>query len=306
MTRDIGPKCVCYNLAEVQEATNHLDRASIMPLKGNDNGVWKEITNHVGVYNNSKGRFCTTVAPHYNLIQHKEYFDGFAAAMDRLSLKYTMTIRSSGNKAFADIEFEGRNIKFEKLDEEFTTGIRLANSYDKTCGLFIAPRLTRLACTNGMILTRIEKTLSVKHHTKILKEIESFIENRLNQIVVQDYELQNWVASSMKDSIEWMTACKIISKLFNQRLHMEKILSELGISIVEIEDKKTKKKSITYVWDDNKNKKNKLNRWQLYNAVTSYLTHGEHITPHIESLFHQRAERLLITPLAKIKVKRGF
>ena len=79
-----------------------------------------------------------------------------------------MTLKYSGNRAFADIEFKDMNIKFDKLDEEFTTGLRLANSYDKTSGLIAAPRFTRLACLNGMILTRSQKIVSIKHTQKVI------------------------------------------------------------------------------------------------------------------------------------------
>ena len=58
------------------------------------------------------------------------------------------------------------------------------------------------------------------------------------------------------------------------------------------------------MWDDDKNKKDKLTRWELYNAITRYLTHGEQMTPHIEDLFHRRAEKMLITPLKKMPLAK--
>jgi len=290
---------VCNSSAEVQQATDNLDKATMCPLKVDVRGVVKDVDNFRGIFNVSKGKFCAAVVPYYNLVGHKQYFDSFAIALDRLGLTYSMTIKQSGNRAFADIEFTGRNLKFDKLDEEFTTGIRLVNSYDKSTGLYVMPRFTRLACTNGMILTRNEKTVSIKHHSKMVKEIESFIEKRLALIIEQDQELNKWVSTSMKDSVEWNICSKIIEKLFKQIKHREEILKRLGISIIQVTDKKTKKKSVSYVLDD-KTKKKKITRWDAYNAITHYLTHGEHITPHIENLFHKQAEKLLVTPFAKM------
>ena len=271
-----------------------------MPLKIDDGGVIKDVKKFRGVDNITKGEMCASVVPYYTLIQHKEYFNGFAEALNRLNLNYTMKISSSGNRAFADIEFKDRNIKFDKLNEEFTTGIRLVNSYDKSTGLHLMPRFTRLACANGMILTRTEKTVSIKHHSKLVRELEGFIEKRLNLIIAQDNKLQTWVSGSMKDSIEWRTTCGIIEKLFGQMKHREEILKNLGISVITVEDKKSKKKGVQYVWDDKEKKKDKFNRWEVYNAITRYLIHGEHITTHIESLFHKQAEKVLTTPLAKL------
>ena len=97
-----------------------------------------------------------------------------------------------------------------------------------------------------------------------------------------------------------MFCCKLIEKMFPWFKHREAVLKKVGISCIEVEDKKTKKKSITYVWDDKTKMKAKLTRWELYNAITSYVTHGEHISPNIESVFQGYAEKLLITPLIKM------
>lgn len=295
----------CENLEQVQEATSKLDIAKKVPLKLDDGGVIKDVDNFYGIYNVSKGQMCAAVIPHYNLVQHKEYIDGFAEAMERLNMKYSMEITQVGNKMIADIEFPDRNIKLKELNEEFTSGIRLMNSYDKSTGIFIIPRFKRLACLNGMVVTESEKTLSIKHHAKIAKEIESFIEKRLNLIIDKNDDLKAWVSGSMEDSKEWKICCKIVEKLFKQIKHREEILKRLGIGIV-INTEKDGKKSISYVWNDEKSKKKKFTRWEIYNAVTNYLSHGEQITPHIESLFQKKAEKILVTPLAKLPVAKGI
>ena len=161
MKRIIYPQFVCNSFAEVQAATDNLDRAKLIDLQFDDGGVIKEIPRFKGVHNYTKGEICSAVAPYYQLVQHKEYLDGFAQALDRLNIKYKMKIESMGNRVYADVDFEGRNLKFDKLGEEFTTGIRLANSYDRTTGVVVAPLYTRLACTNGMVMTRAEKAFSV-------------------------------------------------------------------------------------------------------------------------------------------------
>lgn len=295
---------VCNTKDEIKTKIEFLDKASIVKIKIDDGGVLKDVNNLVGIYNISKGKMCCATIPYYNLIQHKEYFLGFGEALDRLNIKYTMTLQQSGNRAFCDFEFKDRNLKFEKVGEEFTTGIRLINSYDKSMGLYVIPRFTRLVCTNGMILTRCAKTFSIKHHNKAVNEIQRFIEKRLNDLITEYSDLNAWVSGAMIDSIEWRFACKILAKLFEQLKHREQILKNLGISIIEIEDKKTNKKSIGYVWDNAAIKKEKLTRWEVYNAITKYLSHGEQITPHIENMFHRKAEKLLITPLAKMPMEK--
>jgi hypothetical protein len=211
-----------------------------------------------------------------------------------------MKVTQVGNRAFADIDFPDNKVDLKEVGEKFTSGIRLINSYDKSTGLFVIPRFTRLACSNGMVLTANEKTLSVKHHTKMVAEIEGFIERKINEIINMNDDLKGWVNGCMKDSIEWKICCKIVEKLFKQIKHREEVLKRIGISVIEIKDKKSNKKSVSYVWNDPQQKKNKITRWEIYNAVTQYLTHGEQVTPHIENLFQKQAEKLLVTPFAKL------
>lgn len=288
-------------LSQIQKQTDKLDKARKCTIHIDDGGVIKEVKKFKGIYNISKGAFCAAVVPHYNLIQHKDYFDHFATAMNNLGIKFSMKFNQSGSRAFCDIEFEDRNIKFETLNEEFTTGIRLVNSYNKSTGLHIIPRYTRLACTNGMIITKSAKTISIKHHSKVVKEIQVVIEKELNIIINSTEELKTWVSSCMEDSAEWLLCSKIIEKLFIHINHREAILKKLNISLITQTDKKTKKKTISYVYDGTEKKK-KFTRWELYNAITDYITHSEQITPHAESVLHSQAERLLTTPLKKMPI----
>lgn len=290
----------CENMEQITAACDRLDKVEMCNLDIDVAGSKRPVENFKGIYNVSRGKMCSAVVPHYNLVQHKDYFVNFAQALDRLNLKYKMTIAQQKGKAFADIDFIGNNVKFDKLNEEFATGLRLVNSYDKTSGVAVIPKYTRLACTNGMILTRHEKTMAIKHHSKVVKELEAFIEKRLSEFIGNNDQLQKWVSESMGDSIEWKTVCLILEKLFKQPKHREEILKKLNISIISVTDDRTKKKRVSYVWDDDEKKKDKLTRWEVYNAITSYLTHGEHITPHIQNLFHRKAEKILTIPLAEI------
>ena len=291
---------MCKTLAEVKTATKNLDIASRVPIQIVDGGVVKQVHDWVGIYNNSKGHLSTVVVPYYNLIQHKDYFDGFAEAMTRLGMNFTMSIKQQGDKAYADIDFPDRKIELKKVDEKFTSGLRLINSYDKSTGLYAMPRFMRLICSNGMIITEEERTISIKHHSKLILEIQSFIETRLQELINMDDTLKRWVNESMVDSLEWKFCCRILEKLFIQPKHREEILKRLGINMVEIQNKKTKKITYDYVWNDVQQKKTKLTRWEIYNAITQYLTHGQFISPHIENLFSKHAEKLLITPLIKM------
>lgn len=297
----INEENVCTSVQEVNMVTEQLDKATLVPISIIDNGVVKNVDNWLGVYNNSQGRMCAAVAPNYNLVQHKEYFNNFATALGRLNIPFKMSFNQSSNKAYADIEFVGRNYKYTTLNEEFATGLRLTNSYDKTLSLSVGLKFTRLACLNGMVLTRVKNSLHLKHTSKNIKNIEMFIENYLKDSINQSEALKDLVNSSIVDSIEWLNACKIIEHLFKQKIHREAIVNNLGIACIEVEE--NGKKSIQYVWNDAKKEKSLLTRWDIYNAITSHITYGQHISPLIEEVMHLKAEDILSTPLIVMENK---
>jgi hypothetical protein len=284
------------NIAEVRAKTDTLDHATLCPLIIVDTGVQKPVTNFKGVYNINRGRMAASVGNNYHLVQHKEYFDTFCEALDNLGIKYTAVVNQAKNIAMMDILFVGRNIKFKELNEEFATGIRLVNSYNRLRGLCISPRYTRLACINGMVMNRWDITFSVRHNSKLVIEMERLIETKINAIINNDEELKAWVSDSMADSIEWRMAIRVLQKLIGSMRHREQILKLLGISVITKTDKR--KKTISYVLDNEANKK--LNRWTLYNSITQYCTHGEQITPQVNAYLQKQAERLLVTKLEKM------
>jgi len=283
---------ICENIEQVETETSRLDIASMKSFIIDDIGC---IDNYKAIYNNTQEKYCCIVSERYNLVQHKEFFDSFVRALDKLNIGYEISFMTKGNSAIADIMFKDRNLKFEKLDEEFMTGIRLMNSFDRRSGITIAPRFTRLACSNGMLLSRFEKSFSVIHSSADAKTMESLIEKRITQIINHDIDLEKWINESLLDNIEWNNACKVINKLVPKITHQKGILKNLNIEVSR--DKKTKQ--IEY---DNKSGVVEFNRWQLYNAATSYITHGDTITPLMEELLHNNTQKLLFEKLQTIKV----
>ena len=288
---------LCNNDGEVQSAVMGLNRAELRDIYIKDKqDVMAMVDGVKGIVNAETNDFCASVSNRYTLLQHGEYFQAFAEALTRLGIKYKMIIKQSGNTAFADIDMQGRNIKFDKLNEEFMTGFRLINSYNRTTGISIMTRYTRLACMNGMILTKNVDVFSIRHSNKLVKEIDNQIELRLKNLVNENQELQTWVSESLKDSQEWELCCKIIAKLITIPKHRDEVLKRLGISAIDITDKKTKKRTTTFQWNVESEKKDKLTRWQIYNACTNYLQVSS-ISPSVEAFLQKQAEKILIKPL---------
>ena len=294
----------CESLAEINAAADKLDKAiEVCPLKFDVGGVEHETHNWKGIYNLNKNVYTKTVSRNlYQVITHKEFLNTFATALDNLNIKYSANIQSMGNTVVTDIEFSEKKIELKELNEEFVSGIRLINSYDRNYPITIMPRLVRLACLNGMVLSRDETKFNVKHSSQLAREIEKLISVKITQILNKYQDMQVMVETCIADSIEWKLASKIMEKLIVQPKHLEKILGNLEIERISTPNLKDKKNPTITFLSKSLTDEDKLTRWQLYNAITKYTTHGEQLATYIEMHLQSKAEKLLLTPLIKLKM----
>jgi len=218
----------------------------------------------------------------YHIIQHPELRDAVTQATGNLNLKSNISIGTQGHRMYLDVTFPDVKLNV-KVGEEFYGGLRIINSYDKTTGLIIVPRLMRLACSNGMVVSSFIGGYSIHHNRPLVEEFASLIEKTLKEMVEKCPKLQAVVEGCITDSIEWSLAQRLIKALIGRDKHIEQIMRNLG-------------------------NKPSVSRWEIYNAVTAYATHGEQIRPNVEQWLQTKAQKLLSTklesfPLAEIEVK---
>jgi hypothetical protein len=288
-----------------------LDVAKLCPINLVDGGITKPIKGHSALYNVTEGKYCATVADGYTVVQHKEYFESFITALDNLKIQYTASIKQQGNVAYLDVNFLNKNLKFTKLGEEFTTGVRLVNSYNKTTGLIVSPRFTRLACMNGMVLSRFKDAINARHNSVSAKNYEGYVEKQLAKIISMDTKLQSFVSDCMNESVEWGVCTQLIEKLFTQKKHKKEILQRLGIKIVEKQSTTINFKELVHKGEDIVVSEEKdsyawiedvkvINRWTIYNAITHYISHGEQLKPNMEAYFQRIGEKVLYNKVEKL------
>jgi hypothetical protein len=279
-----------------RENINKLDVAMKCPLHFDFSGNMKSADGYHAIYNLSRDKYCASVSDEYTIIQHRNFFNSILDSLDNKNIPYKAKVSAHKNRAFMDIEFTNRaNIKFDKLGEEFGTGIRLVNSYDRTTGVKIMAKLTRLACLNGMVISKFSDVINCKHNSKALDNFGEFVENGLNGIFSQSQKLEGWVSECMTDSADWKVALKVVSALFKERKHRKAILSRLGIDMTTT-GKKGQLKDNYSIADE----LSKKSRWEIYNAITNYLTYDEKLRISQESLFQKLGERVLTTPIEKL------
>lgn len=240
----------------------------------------------LGVRNLTSGKIVAVTSEDYEIVQHRELIENFDTALNNFNLQYTRTLSNLGNRIIVDYEFADQKITFANLNEEFTVGFRVINSYDKTTGVLILPKFKRLACMNGMVITGFQKNFGVAHH-QMTEDLQDFVESRLHAMINASDKLQKMVSVAMESSLEWTTCVKLIEKLMWSKKHRNEVCRRLGIEIIE-EDGKI----VNFI-----HKQDNYTKWEIYNAITNYCTYGTSLRPRVEEALQRRASKLLVKPV---------
>lgn len=277
------------SMSELKNKALSFDRAEMWDLLGKKEDKQYLCKKHMLVWNIDKGEKACIAPKNYSVIQHKTAVESIVDAITSLNIKSEAELKTSRHGVHIDIDFPDSKMELNEVGESFTSGIRIVNDYSITLGLQVAPRLTRLACTNGMVVTDIVKTQRIKYTEQLQLTVEGIIDKMIKDIIASDDKLANMVSICMKDSVEWQTATLLAKEFFKKKKHIKEILSRVKFD-----------------------EQRRITRWSFYNAITHYATHGERLRPNIQYWLQNKAQSVLKTPfenlteqLVKIEEKQG-
>ena len=230
-----------------------------------------------GIWNTTQDKIACIASKNYEITQHKDVVNGVVDALQRLNMNATASLKTQGHRMFVDINFPDAKLYLNEVNETFTSGLRIINSYDKSTGIMVLPELKRLACMNGMVVHQsFMEGISIRHTSKLVADFEGTVEKMLKQMVNGCDKLKAMVNDCIGDSIEWVAVEKIMEGLIGRKKHIEAIKEKL------------------------ENRTTPTSRWDLYNAITNYATHDEHLTPNINQWLQNKAQKVLTTPLVQL------
>jgi hypothetical protein len=231
-----------------------------------------EDTKHKALMNVTRGKVAAYVSNEYDIIQHKEVTRTFLTTLDDLNLRNNTRIAQFKNRLVVDTMIPDMKTEAAK-GETFMHGFRLINSYDKTTGIIIQPRMMRLVCSNGMTIESKEyvQSFHYRHNQEMSKNFENYLNIAIKQIIDNNEKFKLYVSKCMEDSIEWNLLKRITTHLIKQDKHREIINN-----IIE-----------------SKMQEGKITRWDLYNAITEYATHGFKITYSVEEYLQKQAQTVM-------------
>jgi len=271
MTEEIG-------LAQLKNLAKGFDRAQMRDVHVVQDREDYLSKRHMGVWNLDKNELACLAPKSYMVIQHQYAVECLTEALSSLNIKAQAQVKQSKHGVQIDFDFPESKLELTDVGESFTTGIRVISDYSQVAGLVIAARVTRLACSNGMIVNTIAKPRRIKYTEELQVTVEGLIDRIIKDIVTNDDKLANLVSICMKDSVEWQALRLLAKALFKQKCHVQGILA--GIRP-----------------DEN----SRVTRWSLYNAVTNYVSSsGSRLKPQIDTWLQNKAQRILTTPIAQL------
>ena len=231
---------------------------------------------HMGVWNIDRNELACLAPKSYCVIQHRHAVESVVDAITSLNIPAMAELKAAKHGIFVDISFPEAKFELKEVGDKFTAGIQITNRYDQVAGLVISPKVTRLACSNGMVVTEIVRQQRIRYTEELKITVEGLVDKMIKDIISSDDKLANMVSSCMADSIEWQALRLLTKGLFRKKKHIAMILGRLGAA------------------------KERFTRWDFYNAVTNYATHGERIKPQLEAFLQKKAAEIMKTPFDKL------
>jgi len=265
------------NLAELKILALGFDRAEMRDVHIVKEGEDYLSKRHMGVWNIDKNELACLAPKSYTVIQHKHATECLIEAISSLNIKALASLKRSRHGIHIDFDFPESQFELSEVGESFTTGIRVVSDYSQVAGLMIAARVTRLACTNGMVVNDIVKPTRIKYTEQLTLTVEGLIDKVIRDIISNDRKLADMVSVCMADSVEWQAVKLLTKALFKKKKHVGEILSRLK-------------------HDDS----GRVTRWDFYNAVTNYASSGLRLKPEIDAWLQNKAQKVLKTPFGQL------
>ena len=265
------------NLAELKTLAVGFDRAEMRDVHIVKDGEDYLSKRHMGVWNLDKNELACLAPKSYTVIQHRYAIECLTEALSSLNIRAQAMVKRSRHGIHIDFDFPDSVFELTEVGESFTTGVRVVSDYSQVAGLMIAARVTRLACSNGMVVNDIVKPTRIKYTEQLTLTVEGLIDRVIRDIINSDQKLANMVSVCMKDSVEWQVATLLAKTLFKKKRHVGQILSRLK-----------------------RDDKGRVTRWEFYNAVTNYASSGMRLKPELDAWLQYKAQKVLKTPFGQL------
>jgi hypothetical protein len=232
---------------------------------------------YTGVYNLNKGKLSTIASAGYQIIQHNDVVQAVTETLGRLNMNVIGRLNNYGDRIVADLVFGSENGVITDDADGIQIGIRVVNSYNKSTSFRLEMFGFRRICQNGMTFGAksfgiVETTIHYGSKEKNMQAISKITESFIAKVINSSTEMQKYVNEMICDSLEYDMAVRIIKSMIGKK-HYSEILSRLEQC---------------------------TSRWDMYNALTNYATHGQQLTPNVQQHMEKLSRKVMETSTSKL------
>jgi hypothetical protein len=213
----------------------------------------------------------------YQLVQHREIFQPFVDTMQKLGVPLNGKLYDYGGSVSARVFFTGKEVT-PADGKTIRLGIQMSNSLNLTRSIRMDLVAFRLVCSNGMVIGKAVPGCSYSRAHVGRAIVEYDVKKFLEKSIGRSNEFLDLVNQSIADTYEWELAKKALEKLILTKKHREPILKRIE---AEVADRGG----------------DKVTRWDIYNAVTNYLSVEESLTKSAIAYLEKKSQQLLAKPL---------
>lgn len=207
------------------------------------------ISDQMAVVNDRTGAVASIVSTQYHKLDHSQAFNPLVEAIKDLGVSVEGRVREhkNGNRVIIEAQFSDTELEIDN-DSSYLLGFHGINTYDKSSGFALRPYGKRLVCSNGLMLEGVLSVGTVNRiHIGEMDVVEQY-KDYLQNLLDLSEEFRELVMDARD---EWLENVPVV-------------LENVGIPEGRVDD----------VMDHLQlQDTSEVSRHQLWNAVTSYVTH---------------------------------
>ena len=232
---------------------------------------------HVIKNNTTQEEVCT-VSDRYSILQHSDALNLIVSGLQAAGITGAGTLRNYNNNVVVECYFDNLTVRDHSQDGHIQLGMRFTNSFNKTVGFNGMAFGWRQVCQNGLLMSRMVPNapqMTLKHMGDVVERITNNVKSFVENIVKMEGSLLTIINEARNEIITFESHDQLI-RYTSQFVGSEKRAKQIfEIEPVELSTSK----------------------WDLYNALTSVVSHDNSLSYNQYTTIHSGAQDMLLKPV---------
>lgn len=262
------------SLDELVDYANTLDRATSHEVYYPSG----EASRFHVIKNDTTDKEVCTVSDKYAILQHNDALNLIISGIRAAGITGGGVMRNYHDNVVVECFFDNLTVRDHSQDGHIQLGMRFTNSFNKSVGFSGEAYSWRQSCANGMLTSRLLPNaphIFFKHMGDVVERITNNVKSFVENIVKMEGSLLTIINEARNEIITFESHDQLI-RYTSQFVGSEKRAKQI-FEIEPVELQSTK--------------------WDLYNALTSVVSHDDTLSYHQYTTIHNGAQDMLLKPV---------